>query len=36
VAGTDWIRLAGYGSVAGCCDNGNEPSGSIKGREFHE
>jgi hypothetical protein len=22
------------GPVAGCCEHGNEPSGSIKGREF--
>jgi hypothetical protein len=25
---------SGYGPVAGCCENGNEPSGSIKGGEF--
>jgi len=31
----DWIYLAqDKGPVAGCCEHGNEPSGSIKGREF--
>jgi hypothetical protein len=29
----DWIRLA-QGPVAGCYEHGNEPSCSIKGREF--
>jgi len=24
----------GYGPVAGCCEHGNEPSGSIKARNF--
>jgi hypothetical protein len=24
----------GYGSVTGCCEHSNEPSGSIKGGEF--
>jgi hypothetical protein len=24
----DWIRLAGQGPVAGCCECGDEPSGS--------
>jgi hypothetical protein len=23
-----------YGPAAGCCEDGNEPSGSRKGREF--
>jgi hypothetical protein len=27
-------RLDASGSVAGCCEHGNEPSGSIKGGEF--
>jgi hypothetical protein len=26
----------GKGPVAGCCEHGNEPSDSIKGREFLE
>jgi hypothetical protein len=26
--GMDWIRLAGQGPVAGCCECGDEPSGS--------
>jgi hypothetical protein len=25
---------SGWGPVAGSCEHGNEPSGSIKGREF--
>jgi len=25
---------SGYGPVAGCCEYGNEPPGSIKGGEF--
>jgi len=25
---------SGYGPVEGCCEHGNEPSGSIKGVEF--
>jgi hypothetical protein len=25
---------SGYGPAAGSCEHGNEPSGSIKGREF--
>jgi len=25
---------SGQGSMAGSCENGNEPSGSIKGEEF--
>jgi hypothetical protein len=25
---------SGQGPVAGCCEHGNEPSGSIKGGEF--
>jgi hypothetical protein len=25
---------SGSGPVAGCCEHGNEPSGSIKGGEF--
>ena len=33
--GMDWIDLAeGQGQVAGTCDSGNEPSGSIKCREY--
>jgi hypothetical protein len=24
----------GWGPVTGCCEQGNEPSGSIKGGEF--
>jgi hypothetical protein len=24
----------GEGPVAGCCERGNDPSGSIKGRKF--
>ena len=31
--GKDWIELA-QGQVAGCCECSNEPSGSIKCREF--
>jgi hypothetical protein len=30
----DWIRLAQYGPVAGSCEQGNEPSVSIKGEDF--
>jgi hypothetical protein len=26
--GADWIRLSGQGPVAGCCECGDEPSGS--------
>jgi hypothetical protein len=26
-----WLRI---GTNGGCCENGNEPSGSIKGGEF--
>jgi hypothetical protein len=25
---------SGYGPVAGCCEYGNEPSGSIKGGQY--
>jgi hypothetical protein len=25
---------SGLGPVAGCCEHGNEPSGSIRGEEF--
>ena len=33
--GMDWIELAlDRGQVAGTCECGNEPSGSIKCREF--
>jgi hypothetical protein len=32
--GVDWIHLAQDGQVAGSCEHGNEPSGSIKCREF--
>jgi hypothetical protein len=28
--GVDWMQLA----QVGCCEHGNEPSGSIKGGEF--
>jgi hypothetical protein len=28
----DWINLAQDGQVAGSCEHGNEPSGSIKCR----
>jgi len=31
VHGLDW-SVAGGGEVAGCCENGYEPSGSIKVR----
>ena len=32
---TDWIKLAqDKDSLAGTCEFGNEPSGSIKCREF--
>jgi hypothetical protein len=32
----DWIHLSTleYGPVAGSCERGNEPSGSIKGGKF--
>jgi len=30
-AGSMWLRI---GPMAGCCEHGNEPSGSIKGGEF--
>jgi hypothetical protein len=29
--GCIWLKI---GSVAGCCEDGNEPSGSIIGGEF--
>ena len=32
--GMDWIELAQEGQVAGACECGNEPSGSIKYMEF--
>ena len=32
--GMDWIVLAQDGDVAGCCECGSEPSGSIKCGEF--
>jgi hypothetical protein len=28
------VSVKGEGQVAGCCEYGNEPSGSIKGREL--
>jgi hypothetical protein len=28
LGGVDWIRLAQDGPVAGCCECGDEPSGS--------
>jgi hypothetical protein len=28
------MKCSGYGQVAGCCDLGNEPSGSIKCGKF--
>jgi hypothetical protein len=31
--GMDWVDMA-QGQVAGCCECGNEPSGSIKRGEF--
>jgi hypothetical protein len=36
IDGANWIRLAqaGYGPVAGFCEHGNEPSSSIKRRNF--
>jgi hypothetical protein len=33
LTGFIWIRR---GTVVGSCEHGNEPSGSIKGREFLE
>jgi hypothetical protein len=27
---------SGEGPVAGCCEDGNEPSGSIRGEEFRD
>jgi hypothetical protein len=30
------LDSSGSGPVAGCFEHGNEPSGSIKGRELHE
>jgi hypothetical protein len=32
--GMDWIKLAQERQVAGICESGNEPSGSIKCGEF--
>jgi hypothetical protein len=32
----DWIRLAQGREMAGCCECGNEPSGSIKCGKFLE
>jgi hypothetical protein len=34
----DWLGRSGLGQgqVAGCCDCGNEPSGSVKFGEFLE
>jgi hypothetical protein len=33
--GVDWLHLnSRYGPVAGSCEHGNKPSGSIKGGEF--
>jgi hypothetical protein len=34
--GVDWIHLAQKRPVAGSCEYGNEPFGSIKGKEFLE
>jgi hypothetical protein len=34
-SGLDLSR-SGYGTVAGCCECGNEPSGPIKYEEFVE
>jgi hypothetical protein len=28
------FTASGYGPVTGCCEHGNEPSGSIEGGEF--
>ena len=33
--GLDWSGSE-YGQVAGCCECGNEPLGSIKCGEFHD
>jgi hypothetical protein len=32
----NWIHLAQKGPEARSCERGNEPSGSIKGKEFHQ
>jgi hypothetical protein len=32
--GMDWINVSGQGQVAGCCEYGSEPSGSVKWGEF--
>jgi hypothetical protein len=32
----DWIDLAQDSEMAGCCEEGNEPSGSVKCGEFLE
>jgi hypothetical protein len=32
--GVNWIHLAQDGPVAGPCEHGNEPSGSVEVREF--
>jgi hypothetical protein len=29
-----YLSSSGYGPMAGSCEHGNEPSGSIKGGEF--
>jgi hypothetical protein len=34
--GVDWMHLGQVGPVAGCCEHGNEPSGSVKGGEFRD
>jgi hypothetical protein len=33
---TGWINFAQEGQVTSCCENGNEPSGSIQFMEFLE
>jgi hypothetical protein len=30
----EFMHVSGQGPVAGCCEHGNEPSGSIKGGKF--
>jgi hypothetical protein len=35
--GVDWIDLVQYGDpVTDCCEDGDEPSGCIKGEEFSD
>jgi hypothetical protein len=30
----DWMHVSGQGPMAGCCEHGNETSGSIKAGYF--